>query len=411
MVSQAAMAHDCILFATADWDEPYWTNKQHTATALSLLGWRVLYVESVGLRAPSMASTRDWSRLWRRLRMGVRCLFFGPVLRQQNIWVLSPLLIPAGHHWPLIGLLNRWLLQSAIRRFVARHSFSSTWVWTYHPFMLSAVQRILHGPVLYHCVDDLGAVPGVDKAAFSAFEEALLKVADVVFVTARALEERCRKFNSNTHFLSNVADANHFGRALESNDLPSDLAGIPVPRLVYHGVLSDFKVDFDLLIKSARLRPDWHWVLIGEQREGQESEMLAELSVLPNVHLLGYRAYAELPEYLRGMDVGLLPTLVNDYTRSMFPMKFYEYLAAGLPVVSTPLDFTRDPLPGLETGSTVESFTSAIERQLANGKLSPTAARQAVGVNTWQGRLATMIQIVEAEPMRATSILPVERSA
>ena len=96
---------------------------------------------------------------------------------------------------------------------------------------------------------------------------------------------------------------------------------------------------------------------------------------------------------MRGMQVGVLPTLLNEYTRSMFPMKFYEFLAAGLPVVSTPLDFAKEPRAGLEVGGDLEAFIAAIEKQLARGKLSADESRAAVGDNTWERRLDKMLQI------------------
>lgn len=120
---------------------------------------------------------------------------------------------------------------------------------------------------------------------------------------------------------------------------------------------------------------------------------MARVAALPNVHRLGYRSYDALPAYLRGMQVGVLPTLLNDYTRSMFPMKFYEYLAAGLPVVSTPLDFAKVPRVGLLTGGDAASFVAALDAQLARGRLTPGEAREAVGDNTWERRLDKMLAI------------------
>jgi glycosyltransferase involved in cell wall biosynthesis len=96
------------------------------------------------------------------------------------------------------------------------------------------------------------------------------------------------------------------------------------------------------------------------------------------------------------MQVGVLPTLLNEYTRSMFPMKFYEFLAAGLPVVSTPLDFAKEPRAGLEVGGDLNAFVAAIEKQLARGKLSADEARAAVGDNTWERRLDKMLKITFA---------------
>jgi glycosyltransferase involved in cell wall biosynthesis len=387
---------DCILFSTADWDEPYWTNKQHTATVLARLGWRVLYVESPGIRAPRMASKRDWKRLWRRLWRGVQSVVLGAPQRDQNIWVLSPLVVPAKHHWPLVGWFNKSLLRFTIGRMASRLRFDHPVVWTYHPFMLNAVSHLERGPTVYHCVDDLRAIPGVDIDAFNIAEEQLLKSSHAVFTTAQALKERCERFNPNTHFFANVVDADHFSKAMREGSLPAELAQIPEPRLVYHGVLSDFKIDLKLLLDVARRRRDWSWIFIGEEREGQQSELVAELARLPNVHFFGYRSYERLPDYLRGMQVGLLPTLLNDYTRSMFPMKFFEYLAAGLPVVSTPLAFTEQLSDGLEIGGDAAGFEAAIERQLARGRLTQEEARLYVGENTWDTRTAKMLEYVQS---------------
>ncbi|MCX5539970.1 glycosyltransferase [Paraburkholderia sp. CNPSo 3076] len=399
-------SRDCILFSTADWDEPYWTNKQHTACALARRGWRVLYVESPGLRAPRIASGKDWKRIARRLWSGLRSNFLTPPRRDANVWVLSPLMIPAGHHWPAVRRLNQWLLRHGIVRFARQHRFSDPVIWTYHPFMLDAIGALPHGPVVYHCVDDLAAIPGVDVGGFNAAQQQLLTTCDAVFTTAQALREKCELYNSNTHFFANVVDTAHFGRALDAAALvPPEVGAIAGPRVVYHGVLSDFKVDFALIFEAARQRPDWSWFFIGEEREGQRSEWVARLKALPNVHFLGYRRYEELPDYLRGMQVGLLPTLLNDYTRSMFPMKFFEYLAAGLPVVSTPLDFTSGQFDGLEVGATPEAFVASIERQLRRGRLSQSEALACVGDNTWDARVDRMLERVSRGAASSTCAL------
>ena len=407
----ALTPRDCVLFSTADWDEPYWTNKQHTASIMAARGWRVLYVESVGFRSPKVGSGRDWARLWRRLWRGMQSLALGPPRRATNIWVLSPLMVPAKHHWPIIRALNQALLRWSVGRFAKSHRFVKPVVWTYHPFMLDAITTLARGPLVYHCVDDIAAIPGVDVAAFRNAQKALAAQCEAVFTTAMSLKEQCQQDNPNTYYFGNVVDSEHFGQAIEAGLVPAELAAIPEPRLVYHGVLSDFKVDFPLILKTAMARPEWHWVIIGEQREGQRSEMLAQLARLPNVHLLGYRSYQNLPQYLRAMQVGVLPTLLNEYTRSMFPMKFYEYLAAGLPVVSTPLDFAKEPRTGLEVGGDVEGFLSAIEKQLQRGKLTAEQVRAAVGDNTWQRRLDKMLAITFHSSNRDDSGKPASMSA
>ncbi len=387
----------CILFATADWDEPYWTNKQHCAKTLAELGIRVLYVESVGLRSPKAASARDWGRLWNRLRKGVASLLLGARERSPGVFVLSPLMIPAGHRHLATRLINRWLLKAAIARSVAGEPFKRPLIWTYHPFMLDAIDGIEGQAILYHCVDDLTAIPGVDTKAFRSAERKLLERTDVVFATAPALTEYCKQYKDNTYYLPNVVDVDHFSKALNPGPIPADLAKIPEPRLCYHGVLSDFKVDFQLLLDCAKRNPQWSWVFIGEEREGQKSATLDELATLANVYFLGYRSYKQLPDYLRGMQVGLLPSLINNYTRSMFPMKFYEYLAAGLPVISTPLDFTRDELPRLKIAVGCNAFGKAIEDQLRGGKIERTDVLNELIGKTWKARTLEMLKKVVDE--------------
>lgn len=384
---------DCLLFSTADWDTPYWTNKQHTAHHLALKGFRVLYIESIGIRAPTF-NGQDLCRMWQRLKRGLR----PAKLVEPNVWVMSPLAIPFKQHWPLVRAFNQGWLCARVKVFMLGHSFNMPLVWTYHPFMLSIVNKLNCGPLVYHCVDDLSAVPGVDAEAFNAEERKLVAECNAVFVTSEALKDKCAPFNSNTHYFSNVVDADHFGQASKNGPIPKDLEAIPTPRIGYIGALSDFKVDFALMRDVATARPDWHWVVIGAEREGQHSPLVAELRALPNVHFLGDKPYAALPDYLRGIDVGTLPTLVNDYTRSMFPMKYYEYLAAGVPVVSTPLEFTKTNQVGLRVADSSAQFIVQTHEQLTRGRLTLAELREFVADNTWAARLKKMLAKLSVHP-------------
>jgi glycosyltransferase involved in cell wall biosynthesis len=390
---------DCLLFATADWDTPYWTNKQHTAHHLAQAGWRVLYVESVGLRQPRMGSSTDWGRLLKRLWRGLR----GPRQVQERVWVLSPLVLPFKHHHPWVRALNQGLLSHTLARFCQRHGFNTPMVWTYHPFVLESLQRLQQrhhlalGPTVYHCVDDLAAIPGIDASAFNAEEQRLLQHCQVVFTTSPSLADKCSVHHPRVHNFPNVVDVDHFAQAWrQDGPLPADLAAIPEPRLAYVGALSDFKVDFELLDALAEAKPEWSIVLIGDEREGQHNTTLARMVQRPNVHLLGHRPYTQLPHYLRGMRIGLLPTLVNDYTHSMFPMKYFEYLAAGLPVVTTPLEFVKKVnTHWVAVADNPEAYASAIEQQLEKSNQAQDGL-DLINDNTWTARLEKMLCIVNS---------------
>ena len=383
---------DVILFSTADWNSRYWTNKQHVASQLAERGHRVLYVETVGLRRPGL-NRSDAARIIARFQNRLSAA----ATVRENVWRLSPLTIPFGHRSPLVTYLNGQHLRKRIARWMAANRVVAPMVWTYHPYVRDIPHFIGASKLVYHCADNLGAIPGVDVQSFEAAESKLLAAADVTFTTSRALQERCSAIaGSRAHYFCNVADVAHFGSARGVRQLPADLERIPKPRLGYLGALSDFKLDFDLLEWIAQRRPDWHLVLIGDEREGQADERLARLAGRGNVHLLGWRPYAQLPQYMAGLDVGLLPELVNDYTRAMFPMKFFEYIAAGLPVVSTPLDAIREFSALYRAASGAESFVGEIEASLDHRPQPLALDDQVLVRNCWATRLDSMLNVISA---------------
>jgi glycosyltransferase involved in cell wall biosynthesis len=173
------------------------------------------------------------------------------------------------------------------------------------------------------------------------------------------------------------------------------LAAIPRPRLAYMGVLSDFKIDLDLVEHVVAQRPDWHLVFIGDEREGQDSAAIVRLRARSNVHFLGWRPYAQLPSYLRGIDVALLPQRINDYTRAMFPMKYFEYLAAGRSVVATPLPALAEFTALHRQADTREAFIDAIAGALAAPVAVPID-HPTLQSHSWEARLDAMLDRIAA---------------
>jgi glycosyltransferase involved in cell wall biosynthesis len=313
-----------------------------------------------------------------------------------RVSVLSPLTLPLGHFHPALKRVNTLVLRLGLRFAMRRMGIGRPLIWTYHPFMRDAINGLARDTLVYHCVDDLAAVPGIDAGRFNAAERALLAEAGAVFVTSPALRDKCAATApATTYYFPNVADLEHFAVARRPGPLPTDLEAIPRPRLGFVGVLSDFKLDLDLLRRIAEARPDWHLVFIGEEREGQRHPVLASLAQRGNVHFLGYRPYADLPNYLRGMDVGLLPMQINDYTRAAFPMKFFEYLAAGLPVVSTPLPSIAEFYDLCQVAPAGEGFVAAIERVLADrDRFVAPLDHPALQQNSWDSRLDRMLALL-----------------
>jgi glycosyltransferase involved in cell wall biosynthesis len=380
-----------VLFSTADWFWPYWTNKQHNAARLAARGFRVLYVESIGFRWPGLNSgdvVRIGRRLWRAAL---------PIAQvQQNVWVLSPLTIPAIHHQSGVEQLVTWRLRRRIEAWLRRVGGDKPILWTYHPYILRLAKALEPAAIIYHCVDNIGAMPGIDSNQFDAAERKLLAHCDRIFATSPALRDRCMAVApGRTDYFGNVADVAHFATAREVGPIPPELAVIPRPRLAYIGVLSDFKVDFDLVYYAAMRRPDWHFIFIGDEREGQRSGALARMCTRPNVHRLGWRPYLELPNYLRGVDIALLPQKLNNYTKAMFPMKYFEYLAAGRPVVTTALPALVEFTGLHRQAKDPEAFVEAVASALAKPQVV-ALDHPSLQSHTWDARLDAMLDRIAA---------------
>jgi glycosyltransferase involved in cell wall biosynthesis len=231
-------------------------------------------------------------------------------------------------------------------------------LWAYVPQAESLLDKLKPSFVLYHCVDDIAAQKGVDAASFRAAEERFARRADLVIASAPALAKRMRGLADRVLEAPNVADTELFAAALEPGPIDPALAALPEPRLVFTGAVVATKLDFELLAELAALRPHWSIALVGALGAGDPSTRLSGPTGAANVHALGPRRYRELPNVLRGAAVGLIPYAINELTRSVFPMKVYEYLAAGLPVLATPLP----SLGGVEEITFAASASEAADR-------------------------------------------------
>lgn len=358
---------DFVVVATADWDNPLWTNKQHLSSRWGRTGHRVLYVESLGLRRPSV-SGRDLRRMWRRLSRAHR-------LRQVStgVWVLSPLVIPV-HDSARIRRINRRILRRRVRSAVRRVGMRAPVLWTYNPLSLDYLGGTEWSALIYHCVDELAGAPGIPPKVVERSERELCRRADLVIVSAAGLASGAREEARRLEYFPNVADFDHFHQAAAGTlPTPADVAEIRRPRIGFVGSISDYKIDLDLLREIFEAHPDWSLVLVGPVGEGDPDTRAESLASLHNVHFLGVRAYDALPGYLASFDVCLLPNRINRYTRHMFPLKFFEYLATGRPVVMSPLpsldEYRR--FAYVADGGDAAGFASEVEKALAESKDAP----------------------------------------
>jgi glycosyltransferase involved in cell wall biosynthesis len=375
----------CVGFA--DWDTELWTNQHHLMSRLARDN-DVLFIESLGLRRPQLAG-RDVRRILRRLRRGVAPARPVP----EGLHVLSPLVLPL-HAQPAVRAVNARLLPALVRRATRRLGFRRPILWAYVPQAEALLDALSPSLVVYHCVDDIAAQPGVDAASFRAAEARFAARADLVLASAPALAARMRTLNDNVLDAPNVADTAAFATALEPGPVDPAIDALPRPRILFTGAVVATKLDVPLIAELARARPDWSFALVGPTGMGDPRTDVSALDAVPNVHLLGGRAHVALPAVLRGADAGIIPYASNQLTASIFPMKVYEYLAAGLPVVATPLP----ALAGVEavaTAADAVGLARALDAALGAGGDDQRRARSAAAAaHSWDARLAEIAAAV-----------------
>ena len=390
---------DVVCVGFADWDTELWTNQHHLMSRLALDN-RVLFVESLGLRRPQLAR-RDLARIWRRLRRGL-----APPRAIDGLHVLSPLVLPL-HRSRIARALNRRLLPVLVRRAANRLGMRRPILWAYVPQAESLLRALDPSLVVYHCVDDIAAQRGIDAVSFRAAEQRFAARADLVLASAPTLARRLRTISSNVLDAPNVADTELFSRALQPGPLDPGMAALPKPRIVFTGAIVATKLDLPLLAELARLRPSWSFALIGPVGPGDPRTDVSALLAEPNIHLLGPRSYAELPDVLRAADAGLIPYACNELTKSIFPMKVYEYLAAGLPVVATPLPALVD-VAEIVTAPDAHGAARLLDEALAHDSPDHRAERsRAATSHSWERRLEEVAAAIDEldGPMPASAPL------
>jgi glycosyltransferase involved in cell wall biosynthesis len=379
---------DIVCVGFADWDTDLWTNQHHLMSRLAQEN-RVLFVESLGLRRPQLAG-RDIARVWRRLRRGL-----GPARSVDGLHVLSPLVLPL-HHSRIARALNRRLLPALVGRASRRLGLRDPILWAYVPQAEALLESLHPALVIYHCVDDIAAHERIDTASFRAAEARFAARAELVLASAPALAARLRRIARNVLDAPNVADTELFAGALRPGRLDPAMAALPSPRIVFTGAIVSTKLDLDALLTLARLRPSWSFALVGPVGPGDPRTDVSRLAAEANIHLLGSRAYEQLPDVLRAADAGLIPYARNELTQSIFPMKVYEYLAAGLPVVATPLPALVG-VADVATAPDAPGLAALLDRALAEDspQLRAERSRRAAS-HSWEQRLEEIAVAIAA---------------
>jgi len=286
-----------------------------------------------------------------------------------------------------------------LRRYLERVSVTDAILWVYHPGYGDKALELPHRLAVYDCVDDYAEFPMYRGSPewLRRREERLCRGADVVFATSESLFAAKREYNpDNTYLVHNVGDASHFRLAdAATTPVPEELLRLPKPVIGFVGALSPYKLNFEWLAHLARSKPGWSVALIGPVGVGEEGASLDAIAGIPNIHLLGHKSYESLPGYVRGFDVAVIPYVRNRYTDSCFPIKFFEFLASGKPVVISDLPALAAYFDAVRVARSADEFVACCERALDepdDGK----ARRIALSFdNDWSSRIQKLMEQVE----------------
>jgi len=373
---------DIICISSVDWD-PIWTRKQQVMSRLPRSN-RILYVEPpITLLSPF--KDPDMWKKWGMWILGLRIL-------RENFYLYSPpVILPFGNKYRIINRINQWWINLFLKRAVKKLGFQKPVLWTYMPNTADQLDGIDYKLLVYDCVDEHSEYTGlINKRTMVEMEHKLLAESDVVFVTAPGLYESKKDYARRIYYLPNAANVKHFMKAQwEETEVPAEIAGLPKPVIGFVGVIQDW-IDLDLIGQTARKHPEWSVVLIGPVGAGID---VSELAGLANVHLLGRREVQVLPNYLKGFDVCLNPFKLNNLTDKVSPLKFYEYLASGKPVVTVDMPGIRDFADVVEVAAGRADFVDCIERALATENEAKKLRRlERAQEHSWESRVHFMME-------------------
>jgi len=282
--------------------------------------------------------------------------FTTPSEKSENLIVITPHLSPA-----LSENQQTEQLQVLLRKYLSDLKMDETIFWYYTPMALSFTDSFQPGMIVYDCMDELSAFDFA-PTEISLWEQKLLQKADIVFTGGVSLYEAKKTQHHNIFAFPSSIDYEHFSSAKSISKDPEDQERIPYPRIGFFGVI-DERFDHQLIKEIAERRPHWNVILIGPIVKINQD-------ILPkneNIHYLGSKKYEQLPAYLSGWDIALIPFALNKSTQFISPTKTPEYLAAGVPVVSSAIHdvvFPYNKNNLVQIGKDTDDFIQCIEREL-----------------------------------------------
>ena len=342
----------------------------------------VLYVNSIGMRTPRVG---EGSVFVRRIARKLKSFARGLVQFRPNFAVFSPVVPPGGGKSALAQRLLPWQVRRAARRSGIRQPL----LWVACPPGAAFVDSIAHVGLVYQRTDRYEEFPGVDYARIRGFDQSLKAAADLVVFCSRNLHAEEGPACPSSLYVDHGVDYERFAEAgSEAGTVPSDVDGIPSPRVGFVGGIDAHTFDPELFLAVAGALPDVPFVMVGG------CSLPDGWCMLPNVHFLGRKPYDEVADYMAACDVLIMPWNRNEWIRACNPVKLKEYLAVGRPVVSTPFDELEFYSGLVHVAQDAESFAREIRSALVEPGL-PAPRRDRVRNETWKVKGRSILNELE----------------
>jgi len=383
-----------IIFSSIDWTT-HWQLHHQLATSLVSAGNRVLFVENTGVRSVNI---HDIGRLSDRLSSWRKGIHGFSSIDGDELTLYSPILLPFPYS-KLALFINKKIFNLSILRWIKASNFNEPVIISFLPTPLiqNGIKNINPKLSIYYCANNM-AESSISASQVRPYEDHFFASVDIVFTAAYVIQEYAKRFSEKVFYFPPGIDFDKFRTALKDNkDVPSDLSNIAGPIVGYIGALGKV-LDQELLCILADQYKKCTVVLIGP--------IYTNIDVLrtkSNIVFLGAKPHNQLPYYIKGFDVGIVPYVCNDYTEGVYPSKLNEYLAMGIPTVSTNLREVRQSKKAYGEATIIahnaEEFVKAVKSSVVE-KNNASSKEQRIRIaeaNSWESRFQGISKIIEKE--------------
>lgn len=404
----ASTIDSIICLSSQKWDKDLWTNKQHIMDRLQN-NYPVMHIDYGFEHFPAWFLENFKKRnLSSYFKLGIH-------QRKKNLYIGKTLSLPIISYLPInYSLREGWDFYFKVRQakwFLTKHGVENSIIWVYHPGFAPYLKEFTRSLIVYDCVDDYATFPEYTKNKklkkwITDQEKQLCQYSDIIFTTSSYLFDiKHSQYPEKSYYVHNVGDYDHFS-LVQSDKCTSvkKVSNIKGKKICFVGAISDYKVRIDWIYDSAKINPEFNYILIGPIGLSDKNTDVSILKSLPNVYFFGKIDYSLLPSFLKSIDVCIIPYKVDGHTKGVFPIKFFEFLATGKPVVISNLPSLKEYYKFVFVAKNKNEFSECINKAIVEGSHMREKRIQLAKKNKWNHRIEHQLKIIN-DKLNNNSIL------